>query len=1554
MKRLVLLVILLVGLLSIPIGAQSTLTVGIDQVTRELWTAVAAEFQDETGMRVSFRPYPQVDFAQQIVIQQYLRTEKLHLVMIHEGWGALVQSYLADLKDYELRLQRDALSMTYFGGKLVGVWIPFAPDWFLAVLSWPEDRDAAVTFLEVAAKATDGSEKDAATVSPQGVAANYRTTKINRADHNPKIDGSLAVLLGAAEDALGTLAAEMTARLPQSARSTLEGLAGLYGVPFSSATSTVTVVLESLPGRASANVAALSALGVDRGAIEATTSLIKVSVPLGLVKQIAAQLGGITFIRPPYVPYPLGVTGQGVAAIGAGAFHAAGITGSGAKVAIIDLGFAGLSQAQARGDVPTSVNQHDLTGTGLTSGITHGTAVAEIVHEIAPGAELYLIKIGDEVDLDQAVTYCQNNGIDIINHSLGWYNTNFYDGTGTIAEIAKRAIRAGVLWVNAAGNEAESHWEGSFTDGNTDSWHDQSLSFHAASGSQVVLYMTWDAWPQASSDYDLYLYDPASNLVASSTKHQTGTEEPTESIITTVPASGTYTVRIKGSGSKKLEIYNLYHNISPAMAASSILAPANVGDVVSIGAIDHVHYTTGPQESYSSQGPTNDGRAKPDLCAPDNVTTGTNPYSPFLGTSGAAPHAAGAAALLLSQQPSLTEPALRARLLLQAVAMGSPYAYGQGRLFLSPPTQPNQGPTAAFTYSPVSPMVGTTVTFDGSTSTDVDGTISSYSWSFGDGSRGSGVTVQHAYRTPGTYAVSLTVTDNDGASDTTTRQVAVTTQPNQAPNASFTYSPVSLMVGTSVAFNGSTSTDADGTINVYSWSFGDGSSGFGVTVRHTYATSGTYLVRLTVTDNQGATDTTTQQVTVADAAKPDLVVRDLSYSPLHPNIGQSVTFTVSITNQGSAAATLFRVKLMGAASSTQIYLPYLPALATTTVSLSLPLTRSPETFTVAVDDLNQVQESNEGNNSRQIAVETVSTQAPIAEAGGPYSGTVGERITFDGSRSSGAITDYLWIFGDGASGQGTTTTHSYSSPGTYSVSLTVIGAGGQRSTDRAQATVTQTLPSLALSIRLSLPKETYQVGEPIVIDYTINREAYVYICEVDANGRVTLLFPNYREPSSRVSAGRHSLLEGQYTLRVSEPVGDETLYAFAATSPLPNFPTRFGTSFATLSYNAISFRDSVRQTMQMQVPAGDWAEDALNFTVVTSGPTTGTLWVNSFPPGASIAVDGIVVGTTPAQIPLSPGTHSVSLSSSGYQSTTHQVSIVAGQTTPLDVALSRITANRPPVAVFSVSPPNPAVGQTVLFDASGSYDSDGSILSYSWDFGDGRGASGSVVPHTYASGMTYFVRLTVTDDGGASHSATQPISVSSVVPSPPWGGIPSGPPIAGTPGIFVWGTDTWHVTVNAGSTWASSHSYRLELRTDGNFQNVNRSTGGGVAPLGVVPTPTSGGKSLLFEGGLQSGSLDYTFSVSDAQSIWMSLKLDTDSDGSLEESASFIYLRQAMVHPPTALFVVGLPQGRSGPLVPSMNFRIGQAYKYNEPCLFGITCRTIMWWTDIASLESHW
>jgi PKD repeat protein len=270
--------------------------------------------------------------------------------------------------------------------------------------------------------------------------------------------------------------------------------------------------------------------------------------------------------------------------------------------------------------------------------------------------------------------------------------------------------------------------------------------------------------------------------------------------------------------------------------------------------------------------------------------------------------------------------------------------------------------------------------------------------------------------------------------------------------------------------------------------------------------------------------------------------------------------------------------------------------------------------------------------------------------------------------------------------------------------------------------------------------------------------------------------------------------------------------------------------------------------------------------------------------------------------------------------------------------------NQPPVAAFNYSPANPVAGAVVTFNASTSYDPDGVITLYTWAFGDGWSGSNPnpTVSHPYAAG-TYSVTLTVTDNLGATGSVTRVVQVGTP-------GVPGTPVMDGIPGIFVWGSDRWHVTVNAGATWTSAHSYRIELRTDGSFLGVNQSTSGGVAPLGIVPTPTDSGKTLVFEGSLRSGSIDVTFTVAGTtKSIWMSLRLDLDGNGTLEESPSLVYLRGFMVHPPVVPFVVVRPSGTSDTFVPSMNFEIHLAHFYIVGP-FG----TAMWTgrlTDIATLE---
>ncbi len=186
---------------------------------------------------------------------------------------------------------------------------------------------------------------------------------------------------------------------------------------------------------------------------------------------------------------------------------------------------------------------------------------------------------------------------------------------------------------------------------------------------------------------------------------------------------------------------------------------------------------------------------------------------------------------------------------LTAAEVAQNYAVG------STGATPNQAPTASFT-STTSPL---SVAVNATASTDVDGTIVSYGWDFGNGTLGTGVTATGTYAAPGTYTVTLTVTDDDGATGTATRQVIVPdVPPNQAPTAAFTATTSPL----AVAVNGSASADADGTVASYAWDFGDGKVGTGATATNTYAAAGTYTVTLTVTDDDGATGTTSQQVVV--------------------------------------------------------------------------------------------------------------------------------------------------------------------------------------------------------------------------------------------------------------------------------------------------------------------------------------------------------------------------------------------------------------------------------------------------------------------------------------------------------------------------------------------------------------------------------------------------------------------------------------------------------------------------------------------------------------------
>jgi len=176
-------------------------------------------------------------------------------------------------------------------------------------------------------------------------------------------------------------------------------------------------------------------------------------------------------------------------------------------------------------------------------------------------------------------------------------------------------------------------------------------------------------------------------------------------------------------------------------------------------------------------------------------------------------------------------------------------------------TQPLQNPTADFSFNPTTGGIPLSVVFDGSASSSPNGSITNYSWDFGDGNSASGnFEVNHIYRAAGTFAIVLTVTDSAGMTATAAKQIVVT--PPQPPIASFTYSVDTSTGSITLSADGSSSSSPNGSILDWSWDFGDGGTGSGGAVTYIFAFSGTYEVSLTVTDNVGYSDTTYQTITV--------------------------------------------------------------------------------------------------------------------------------------------------------------------------------------------------------------------------------------------------------------------------------------------------------------------------------------------------------------------------------------------------------------------------------------------------------------------------------------------------------------------------------------------------------------------------------------------------------------------------------------------------------------------------------------------------------------------
>ena len=466
-------------------------------------------------------------------------------------------------------------------------------------------------------------------------------------------------------------------------------------------------------------LAAVATLGIT---VETSNrGLIQMSVPVASLAALAGH-AGVTAVRLPLRPIAADqITGKGVAIIGADEWHTAGFTGDGSRIAIVDIGFEGY-EALLGSELPDSVEVHSCREDGdiTAGGVTHGTAVAEIVHEVAPDASLYLINFDTEVEFADCVDWLVEMGIGIVNMAIGYFASGPGDGSGFINDIVDVATAQGVLWVNSAGNEAQQHWLGPWNDPDADDFlnfleDDETNYVDARAGSFITVVLKWDdPFGTACNDYDLYLFDPAATtIVAGSEDFQdfctSGFESfPIEAFSYEVPETGRYHIVIGSfdtNGQATFHLYALTQScpvLQYCVSSNSLLEPADNAGVLTVGAVPW--NDTGNIESFSSQGPTDDGRIKPDIVAPDGVSNVT--FGSFFGTSAAVPHVSGAAALVKQWQPAWDQNDIREFLLSRAIDIDEPgldNVTGNGLLDLGmpkPTPTPTSTPTPTYTPTP--------------------------------------------------------------------------------------------------------------------------------------------------------------------------------------------------------------------------------------------------------------------------------------------------------------------------------------------------------------------------------------------------------------------------------------------------------------------------------------------------------------------------------------------------------------------------------------------------------------------------------------------------------------------------------------------------------------------------------------------------------------------------------------------------------------------------------------------------------------------------------------